>query len=165
MNAETALTKEVATNTVRNRFYRRLVAAMVLGSLALVAPAMSSAAPPQQAERREVRVGRIDRGAIENLQRWVSGGHDAWCKDAQLVASAEMRRIDPEFAGYQYDLASLPLEKHAQAATSAVFTYTSLDGHKTYRITLRRYAWLLRLAGNTRSIVWVPARTEIITHP
>jgi len=165
MNAQTTNARELPAEKVRHKFCRRLVVAILLGSLAMATPAGVSAAPQQQPLQREVRVPRIDHRAIENLQRWVSGGHDTWCKDAQLVASAEMRRIDPEFAGYQYDLASLPLEKNSQAATSAVFTYTALDGHKTYRITLRRYAWLLPLAGDTRSIVWVPSRTEIITHP
>ena len=133
---------------------------MLAGSLALVSPAISTAAP---APRKEIRVLRVDRAAIENLQRWVSGGHDTWCKDPQLVASAEMRRIAPEFAGYQF--ASLPLEIKSQAATRAEFNYTSLDGRKTYHITLRRYAWLLPLAGSARSIVWVPSRVEILTNP
>lgn len=164
MNARRIIIKEVPAANVRNRFYRRLAAAILVGSLALAAPIVASVAPQQeQQQRRQVRALRVDRAAVENLQRWVSSGHDAWCKDAQLVASAEMRRIAPEFAGYQYDLASLPLEPRTQAATRAVFTYTSLDGHKTYRITLRRYAWLLPLAGDARSIVWVPSRTEIIT--
>jgi hypothetical protein len=163
MNAQTMFAKEVPSEKVCNRFRRRLLAATLLGSLAIAAPAIASAAP-QQRQQREARVPRIDRRAIENLQRWVSDGHDTWCKDAQLVASAEMRRIAPEFSGYEYDLASLPLEARTQAATRAVFSYTSLDGHKTYRITLRRYQWLLPLAGNTRSIVWVPTRTEIITN-
>jgi hypothetical protein len=163
MNAQTIITKEAPVEEIYRIFRRRLCAAMLLGSLAIAAPAIASAAPQQQ--QREVRVPRIDRRAIENLQRWVSNGHDTWCKDAQLVASAEMRRIAPEFAGYEYDLASLPLETRSQAATRAVFTYTSLDGRKTYRITLRRYAWLLPLAGDTRSIVWVPTRAEVITNP
>jgi hypothetical protein len=160
--AQAIITKEVPFEKVRNRFCRRLSGAILLGALAIAAPTIASAAAPEQ--QQEVRISRIDRRAIENLQRWVSNGHDTWCKDAQLVASAEMRRIAPEFAGYQYDLASLPLEARSQAATRAVFTYTSLDGHKTYRITLRRYTWLLPLAGDARSIVWVPSRTEIITN-
>jgi hypothetical protein len=163
MTAQTIITKEMPAERVCNRFRRRLFAAILLGSLAAAAPTIASVSPQEQ-QKREVRISRIDRRAIENLQRWVSNGHDTWCKDAQLVASAEMRRIAPEFAGYQYDLASLPLETRSRAATRAVFTYTSLDGRKTYRITLRRYAWLMPLAGDTRSIVWVPTRTEIITN-
>jgi hypothetical protein len=157
------IAKEVPAEKICNRFRRRLLATTLLGCLVIAVPAIASAAPQQQ-QQREVRVPRSDRRAIENLQRWVSNGHDTWCKDAQLVASAEMRRIAPEFAGYQYDLASLPLETRSQAATRADFTYTSLDGHKTYRITLRRYAWLMPLTGDARSIVWVPSRTEIITN-
>lgn len=141
---------------------RRMLLAVLAGSVTIVAPVIAAAAP---SPRKEIRVPRADRQAIENLQRWVSGGHDGWCKDARLVASAEMRRIAPEFAGYEYDLVSLPLETKSQAAMHAEFTYTSLDGRKTYRITLQRYAWLLPLAGgDARSIVWVPSLTEIITN-
>jgi len=121
MNTQTMIAKEVAVEKMYSSFRRRLLAAMLLGSLVIAAPAIASAAPQQQ--QREVRLPRIDRRAIENLQCWVSNGHDTWCKNAQLVASAEMRRI-----------------------------------------ALRRYAWLMPLAGDTRSIVWVPSRTEIITN-
>lgn len=161
MSDQAIVKKEAVEKGIHKLVRRRLVAAILVGCLVIVAPAIAAAAP---LPHKEVRVPRMDRRAIENLQRWVSGGHDTWCKDAQLVASAKMRRIAPEFAGYQYDLASLPIEMKSRAATRAEFTYTSLDGSKTYRITLRRYHWLLPLAGNARSIVWVPSRTEIVTN-
>ena len=141
---------------------RRMLLAVLAGSMAVVAPKIAAASP---LPHKEIQVVRMDRRAIENLQRWVSGGHDGWCKDARLFASAEMRRIAPEFAGYEYDLVSLPLETKSQAATRAEFTYAPLDGRKTYRIMLQRYAWLLSLAGgDARSIVWVPSRMEIVTN-
>jgi hypothetical protein len=138
---------------------RRLIGAVLLGAFTFVVPLIAAAAP---VPHKVVKVPVIDRRAMENLQRWVNDGHDEWCKDAQMVASAEMRRIAPDFAGYQFDLASLPLQKEAQAANRAVFSYTSFDGRVTYRITLRRYGWLLPIAGQQKSIVWAPARTEII---
>jgi hypothetical protein len=133
----------------------------IVCTLALAFPLASLAAPKPHSI---VRMRKVDRAAMENLQRWVNAGHASWCKDAQLVASAELRRVAPEFSGYQFDLVSLPLEAQSHAATRAVFTYTSLDGRTTYRITLRRYLWLLPLAGDVRSIVWVPARVEIANH-
>jgi hypothetical protein len=114
-------------------------------------------------EKRVVHTSGISRSAIENLQRWVSSGHDAWCLNAQTVASAELRRLAPEFAGEQYDLAALPLETRSHAATSVVYTYHSLDRRTSYRITVRRYWWLQAIAGNAQSIVWVPAKTEVIS--
>lgn len=160
MKAQGIVEKKEIQSGVCKLVRRSVLTTMLIGSLALVSPAIAAAGP---SSRKEVRVPRVDRGAIENLQRWVSGGHDTWCKDPQLVASAEMRRIAPEFAGYQF--ASLPLETKSQAASRAEFHYTSLDGRNTYHITLRRYEWLLPLAGNARSIVWVPSRVEIVTNP
>lgn len=136
-------------------------AVLFLVALVIAMPVLAGA---QSLSRKAVYTPKIDRSVIENLQRWVNDGHDAWCKDAQPVASAEMRRIAPEFSGYQYDLAALPLESHSQAATRAVFTYHSLDGHTTYRITLRRYAWLKPLVNDTRSMIWIPAQTEVTIH-
>lgn len=130
-----------------------------------IACALALASPLAAAPKSHtiVRTHKTRRAAMENLQRWVNAGHASWCKDAQLVASAELRRIAPEFSSYPFDLVSLPLEARSHAATRAVFTYTSLDGRTTYRITLRRYRWLLPLAGDLRSIVWAPACAEITT--
>jgi hypothetical protein len=163
MNGKGSVKQETISRSIYRGACGRAFLAVLLGSMAIVGPAIAAASP---LPHKEIRVPRVDRLAIENLQRWVSGGHDTWCKDARLVALAEMGRIAPEFAVYEYDLVSLPLETKRQAATRAEFTYTSLDGRKTYRITLQRYAWLLPLAGgDSRSIVWVPSRTEIITNP
>jgi hypothetical protein len=146
---------------IRRSIRRRLMGALLLAAFGLVLPGVAAAAPMAH---KQVRAPRLDRRAIESLQHWVSGGHDSWCKDAQLVASAEMQRLVPEFSGYQFELASLPLEKEIKAPNRAVFSYTSIDGRTTYRVTVRRYAWLLPEAGDPHSIVWVPARTEIISN-
>jgi hypothetical protein len=161
MNAQTAVGSKVQSSTMGGSIRRRIIGAVLLGALTMVVPVIAAAAP---GPHKEVRVRRTDRRAMENLQRWVNDGHDSWCKDAQLVASAEMRRIAPDFAGYQFDLASLPLEKEAHEKDRAVFRYTSFDGRVTYRITLRRYARLLPVAGSQKSIVWIPSRTEIVTN-
>ena len=162
MNGRERVQQETTSQSMYRVVCRRILLAVLAGSMAIVVPAIAAASP---LPHKEIRVPRVDRRAVENLQRWVSGGHDTWCKNARLVASAEMRRIAPEFAGYEYDLVSLPLETKRQAATRAEFTYTSLDGRKTYRITLQRYGWLLPLAGgDPRSIVWVPSRTEVVTN-
>ena len=107
--------------------------------------AMRLGAEPAK-EHRIVYTFAVDRGQTENLQRWVNAGHDGWCRDAELVAVASMRRISEEFEEVQP--ASLPLE---------------LDGLKTYRITLRRYEWLLPAAGSLHRMIWVPEKVEIVT--
>jgi hypothetical protein len=160
MKNQPVVARKMEMPGARRTIRRRFIAAVLLGAVSFVVPVVAAAAP---VPHREVRTLRVDRRAIENLQRWVSDGHDGWCRDAQMVASAEMRRMAPDFSGYQFDLASLPLEKELDAADRVVFSYTSFDGRVTYRITLRRYAWLTAIAGEKRSIIWVPAETEIIT--
>jgi hypothetical protein len=79
-----------------------------------------------------VRVPRLDRRAIENLQRWANGGHDVCCGDAQQTPSAELRRIAPEFVLYQFGYAALPRETKSHAADVAIHTGTALDGRTAY---------------------------------
>jgi hypothetical protein len=150
---------ESRTGPGRVRGLRALRAA-ALGALLFVAPAIAAAAPAPAAHRK-VRVPRVDRRAIENLQRWVNLGHDAWCKDAREVASAELRRVAPEFSGERFDLVSLPVEAEAKSAKRAVFTWTAMNGSATYRLTVERFGWLATMAGTESQMVWVPSRVEI----
>ena len=134
--------------------------AVALAALMFVAPAIAAAAP---VAHKETRIPRIDRRAVENLQRWVNGGHDAWCTDASEVALVELRRIAPDFSGDRLDLVSLTADARQKAARRAEFTWTSLDGSASYRITLQRFDWLKPLASKPSNMVWVPSRIEI-TH-
>lgn len=122
--------------------------------------AMNLAAEPAK-EHRVVYTFAVDRAQTENLQRWVNAGHDGWCRDPQLVAVASMRRISEELE--QVEAASMPLELERREKTEAVYTFHSLDGLKTYRITLRRYGWLLRTAGSPHRMIWMPEKVEIVT--
>ncbi|HUI75641.1 MAG TPA: hypothetical protein VLX32_11875 [Candidatus Acidoferrum sp.] len=126
-----------------------------------LAPAKLSGTPH---EERITENKSIDRAAIENLQRWVSSGHETWCKDARAVASEQLRRIAPDFLSEQDELMVLPLEAQSGSPTKRVFTWTPLDGRATYRVTVERFSWLLPIAGKNDAIVWVPTRTEIIAH-
>jgi hypothetical protein len=125
MNTQPASQKDAQIHQTRRNLRRRIFAAVLMGALTLAAPAIASVAP---APHREVRVPRLDRRAIENLQRWANDGHDTWCGDAQPAPSAEFRRIAPEFDGYQFGFASLPLEAKSHAAEDAIHTGSSLDG-------------------------------------
>jgi hypothetical protein len=129
--------------------------------LVFLAPAKLTGAPH---EERIAQNRTIDRAAIENLQRWVSSGHEAWCKDARMVASDQLRRIAPDFLSEQNELVALPLVVQSASATQEIFTWMPLDGRATYRVTVERFAWLLPIAGKRDAIVWVPTRTEIIAH-
>ncbi|HXL22325.1 MAG TPA: hypothetical protein VOA78_07660 [Candidatus Dormibacteraeota bacterium] len=137
----------------------RTLRAAALAALIFVAPVIAAAAP---VSHKEVRLPRVDRRTIENLQRWVNGGHDGWCKDAREVASAELQRVAPEFSGERFDLASLPAEEETKSPKRAVFTWGAMDGGATYRVTVERYDWLKQVVGSASRMVWVPSRVEII---
>jgi hypothetical protein len=116
---------------------------------------------PQPKEHRAVFNLPVDRAKVRDLQRWVNAGHDTWCRDPHLVAEASLRRISPDLA--LYESASLPLERETSQKTRTVYVFHSLDGRSTYRITLRRYRFLLPEAGAIRQIIWIPESAEIVT--
>jgi hypothetical protein len=157
MNGTFAQKERVAS---RQAIAVRVAGAILAGVLSFGASAEMAAA----AAERRVDVSReVDRVKIENLQRWVSAGHEEWCKDARLVAMDEMRRVGP-FAGEAADLEALALDTEAETAQQAVFTWTSPDGRATYRVKVERFGWLLPIAGEADSIVWVPTHAEILRH-
>ena len=125
-------------------------------------PAIATAAAQAS---KEVRTPRVDRLAIENLQRWVNGGHDSWCKDSAAVAAVELRRLAPEFSGNRRDLLALPAPSASKSGSEARFTWVSIDGSATYRITVRRFDWLKPVAGKVSNEVWIPSRIEVTRAP
>ena len=134
----------------------RITFSLILWTLG--AAPMPLAAEPK--EHRVIYTFSVERAQIEELQRWVNSGHDAWCRDAQLVASHFLNRVLPDS---EMELASFPLELEHSHKTTAVYTFHSLDGLTAYRITLRRYRWLLPVAGSQHKMIWVPERAEIVT--
>jgi hypothetical protein len=101
---------------------------------------------------------------VENLQRWVSSGHADWCKDARLVAAKELWRLAPEYSGDGFELNAISAEPIASGGNRVTFEWTPLDGRALYRVTVERFDWLLPIAKNSESIVWVPTSTEIRIH-
>ena len=136
----------------------RIVLSLILWTLGA---ASMNIAVAQTKEHRVVHNFAVDHTQVENLQRWVNAGHDPWCRDSQLVAAASLRRVSPEVSNLE--LASLPLELERSHKTTAIYTFHSLDGRTTFRITLRRYRWLLPVAGSFQKMIWVPERAEIVT--
>jgi hypothetical protein len=106
--------------------------------------------------------GVINRAKVENLQRWVSAGHADWCKDARVVAAEELWRLAPDYSGDGFELAAMVATE--SAGNRVTFEWAPLDGRALYRVTVERFDWLLPIAKNTESIVWVPTSTEILTH-
>lgn len=100
-------------------------------------------APAPKEHRVSWNLG-MERAQIEHLQRWVNTGHDSWRLDPPLVAAAALQRISPEFDGYEP--ASLSAEVEQSQNTKMVYTFHSMDGRTTYRITLLGHRYLLRSA-------------------
>jgi len=118
-----------------------------------------------EAQTREHRVVRdlpVDHARAESLQRWVNAGHDAWCRDAKSVAVMTVSRTVPEFANHDFELASLVNNDGKTSARRAVYTFHSIDGRTSYRITLRRFGWQNKTAGSPDARIWIPVRTETI---
>jgi hypothetical protein len=147
------------SRTIRTIFpvILRITFSLILWTLG-AAPMRLAAAETK--EHRVVYTFAADRAQIEDLQRWVNAGHDSWCRDPRLVASASLQRVLPDS---DFELASFPLEREHSRKATAVYTFHSLDGTTTYRITLRRYRWLLPVAGSRHKMIWVPERAEIVT--
>lgn len=138
----------------------RITASLLLWTLGASAMDIRLAQIPPK-EHRVVLNFPANRAQEEALQRWVDAGHDAWCRDPQLVATAALRRVSSQFS--DYELASLPLERERSQKNLAVYTFHSLDGHTIFRITLRRHLYLLPVAVSVHRIIWTPESAEIST--
>ena len=119
-----------------------------------------------EAQTREQRVAQripVDRARVENLQRWVDAGHDTWCRDPQSVAAMALRRVAPEFSNYDFELASLTTGNETVSPTQAVYTFHSIDGRTSYRISLRRFRWQSKTTVSPNERIWIPVRSEKLT--
>ena len=106
----------------------------------------------------------IDPSRVENLQRWVDSGHDTWCRSSNLVAQATLQRIAPEFSAADLELAALPTESKQLIPDKLTYIYHSLDGRTTYCITVVRNHQLVHSTDPQGARVWLPIRSEKITH-
>jgi len=137
------------------------LAALLFGVLAL---APVDAAAKSGEENRVVNYHAVDRAEIENLQRWVAAGHEAWCKDPRQVAAQGLRRIAADFADGAAELNRVDLADSKDGAKKLAFEWTPPDGRATYRVTVERFDWLLPIAKDADALVWVPTMTEIELH-
>jgi hypothetical protein len=141
---------------------RKITALAAAGALAgamTLAPVAVMANTHETSRISNERV--IDRANVENLQRWVSSGHADWCKDARLVVAEELRRLAPDFSGNGFEVNATNDNAAANDGNRATFEWAAPDGRAVYRVTVERFIWLLPIAGDLRSIVWVPTSTEI----
>jgi hypothetical protein len=145
--------------------FRRVAAMGIAGAIAgTMTLAPLAAAGNLRDEERVTHERGVDRGEVENLQRWVSAGHADWCKDARLVAAEELWRLAPDYSGDGFELNAVSADAIADGGERVVFEWTPPDGRAIFRVTVERFAWLLPIAKKTEAIVWVPTSTEIRSH-
>ena len=146
--------------TVGTKWMKRTLAAAAAAGLWMAAAAPAALAASHDADRI-VSYRSIDRAALENLQRWVSAGHEEWCKDPRLVAAEELKRTAPDGGVEAAALRALEGEPAAKAK-KLVYEWALLDGRRLYRVTVERFDWLLPAAKDAESLVWVPTAVEIV---
>jgi hypothetical protein len=159
MNTQNITTQSVARHKMLP------MALSIAGNLFLwtIGFATMSLARAENKEQHLVQEFQIDHSRVENLQRWVNSGHDTRCRNGKLVAQATLRRIAPEFAGAELEPVSLATEAKQLGVDRVIYTYHSLDGRTTYRITVARFPRFLHSACPKSAIVWLPVRSEKIT--
>jgi hypothetical protein len=137
------------------------VAGVMMGALAMAPMAGAAAADRLRVDQRVASERLFDRAEAENLQRWVSAGHADWCKDARLVAAGELKRVAAEYSGEGFELNAATGED-SDGRNRVTFEWATLDGRVLYRVTVEQFEWLLPIAQNVESMVWVPTSTEIL---
>jgi hypothetical protein len=137
------------------------MAGILVGAMTLAPMAGAAAARGSRVEERATNQPVIDRAEVENLQRWVSAGHADWCKDARLVAAEELKRVAAEYSDEGFELDTVE-DQDLSSGNRATFEWATLDGRVLYRVTVERFEWLLPIAKNVHSMVWVPTSTEIL---
>ncbi len=167
--AQIAFVKEEAMNhshknhciEITQTFYPALLRGKLILLLALLSIASVPSAHAQTVSHRTVKTYPMNRAKAENLQRWVNAGHDTWCRDPKLVAAHTLEPFAPGIADSTYELASQPVVRNLSHGRTTIYTYHSLDGQTTYRVTLSRPEWLHPTAGSLNKTVWLPTRIEI----
>jgi hypothetical protein len=165
-----AITREEAMNASNTnrptRITQIIFPALLRLTLAFLLVLLGIAsAPPASAQTKShpfVKTYPINRANAENLQRWINAGHDTWCRDPKQVAAHTLEQFAPGVADSTYELASQPVVQKLSHGRTAIYTYHSLDGRTTYRVTLRRPQWLRPTAGTLNKTVWLPTRLEIL---
>ena len=134
----------------------------ILVAMAMMVPMAGAAAVRgSRVEERVTSERAIDRAEAENLQRWVSAGHADWCKDPRLVAAEELKRVAAEYSDEGFELHAV-VDQDLSNRNRVTIEWATVDGRVAYRVTVERFEWLLPIAKNVESMVWVPTSTEIL---
>ena len=155
------MTSSLHKTSIGLRWARMVEMGILVGAMAMAPAAGAVSVGSARAEERVTNERTIDRAEVENLQRWVSAGHADWCKDARLVAAEELKRVAAEYSDEGLELDAVE-DQDLSSGNRATFEWATADGRVAYRVTVERFEWLLPIAKNVESMVWVPTSTEIL---
>ncbi len=79
------------------------------------------------------------------------------------MAAEELKRLAEEYSGDGFELNLITSDADSNGGNRVTFEWAPPDGRELYRVTVERFDWLLLIAKNVDSIVWVPTSTEILT--
>jgi hypothetical protein len=71
--------------------------------------------------------------------------------------------LAPEYSGDGFELNTVGADPIASDGNRVTFEWAPMDGRALYRVTVERFDWLLPIARDTETMVWVPTSTEIRT--
>lgn len=132
------------------RFLRSHVAALLLiPSLALAADTCTS----------KTWNWKVDETEAMDLQASVNEGHQPWrTDDVSTIAAQAIEERKKEWSDFD---AILDVPKVTfRSNNTARLTAKDTAGTIAYKVTLRKYSWLLKSAGEWRWIIWLPASVE-----
>ena len=108
---------------------------------------------------------KVDKNAAFDLQQFVNQGHEPWRMDG-TAAIAEEAIDDRKKDWADVNTVLEAPQIISETRNTALLIAKSGDGSVRYKVTLRKYSWLLHSAKNNWSwIIWIPEAVERIECP
>jgi hypothetical protein len=99
----------------------------------------------------------IDRSKARQLQVAVNQGHQPWRLDSRAVAGSVINQLRNATG----DVYHVPFIVLSTTMKRTVLISYNGDNHISYRVTLRKFQWLLPLAINWQSMIWIPTDAAV----
>jgi len=99
----------------------------------------------------------IDRSKARELQRAVKQGHQPWRLDSRPVAGSVLNQLRKNTEDV-YRVSFVVLSKTTKR--TVLLSYNGHD-HISYFVTLKKFQWLLPVATDWQSMIWVPTEVAV----
>lgn len=105
---------------------------------------------------------KTSRHAVEDFQKWINEGHEPWRLDeADVVASGGL-------SGFHEEHKYLPVPKWfsprkvKQKPHRVIFAFDSMTQGFSYKVTVRKFDWLLPVAKKFEWISWYVTEVDLV---